>query len=1017
MCRAFTQYTTDELNRLDPRRRDGNIPVIITKNRRPKQKRPERIPVLTTPLVTTIENDNIDNNTNDHRLNSKHGLKIGHINAQSMAPKVDEINVLLETHDLDILCVSETWLTDKIPSRFMVFPGYEILRYDRQNTVPGSKSKGGGVAIIHRDEITCHVLDMPKCNLIEMLWISISWKGGIPAVVGVAYRPPNGSVTLACDELCDQLKLILAKGKPSFLLGDLNINVLNQNSAPGKCYQQMLDELDLKQLITEPTHLSPTPTAIDHIITNVKLQNNCVEVLDTAISDHQPIVMKTPLHRVRNNATRRVGRKWNCADWNAICLHLLLEDWSELDDTTDVNKMVESFKTIWDRVINRHCPLTTKKSRSPNHPWIANNQTIKRTMQTRDDMLKIWRDLRTPESRSEFCCLRNEVKRLIHQARKEYLGRRLMSANRRDFWQTLKRHYMSQPKKSAGVKRDEDQNKDEQRSRADRFNEFFASVGSCIACELKDDVKSGQKLIKPPIVISSCFKPYPVTLPELSRVMRQMNSSGAEGIDGVPLKALKRCFAVVGPYLLRIVNTSISTSIFPESWKIAEVVPIYKNKGDINTAANFRPISLLSHMSKLLEKVVCNQLSAYLTRCNVLYPQQYAYRPKHGTEDALLDVADWITQNSERGEVSSVTAVDLSKAFDSVDHSVLLNKLGWYGIDDAWFRSYLTGRKQIVRGGSRTISVSCGVPQGSIAGPVLFSLFTNDMHCHLLKSRIICYADDTQLLDHSDLDSISLNSLKIRIETALNTLQCWFRSNSLKMNKEKTDFILVGTRNAIEKTKELKLSVAGCIIKPSKTVRLLGVDIDPYLSWEAHITQVVKRCNSLLIPLRRFQHHFTQDALKVLVEAHVQPHILYGLSVWGGTTKKQLTRVQKVINFSARVVTGMKRRDRVGPVLESLCWRRIEDQVRERDLLKIHKSIHSEGGPKAIRGMFVMRHEVSRRTTRSTETNSIELPVCHLTNSQRQFRYRATKSWNDLPYRTMNEPSPARFERLIRSTQ
>ena len=137
MCRVITQYTTDELNRLDPRRRDGNILVIITKNRRPKQKRPERIPVLTKPLVTTIENDNIDNNTNDHRLNSKHGLKIGHINAQSMAPKVDEINVLLETQDLDILCVSETWLTDKIPSRFMVFPGYEILRYDRRNTDPG----------------------------------------------------------------------------------------------------------------------------------------------------------------------------------------------------------------------------------------------------------------------------------------------------------------------------------------------------------------------------------------------------------------------------------------------------------------------------------------------------------------------------------------------------------------------------------------------------------------------------------------------------------------------------------------------------------------------------------------------------------------------------------------------------------------------------------------------------------------------------------------------------------------
>ena len=250
---------------------------------------------------------------------------------------------------------------------------------------------------------------------------------------------------------------------------------------------------------------------------------------------------------------------------------------------------------------------------------------------------------------------------------------------------------------------------------------------------------------------------------------------------------------------MHLINRSIASRSFPNAWKIARVTPVYKS-GDRADLNNYRPISILSVLSKITEKVVCIQLTSYLLEHHVLTPTQYAYRPGHSTEDALLDAVDWLTRTIDNGHVASLTAIDLSKAFDSVDHTVLLDKLEWYGVDSAWFRSYLDDRKQVVgHGDSNPLPMSHGVPQGSLVGPILFLIFINDLPCFLSHGRLLSYADDTQLLDHSPPDVIGLSLLKSRVEESIRCLKTWFQANSLKMNPGKTDFTLIGTKSVLQK--------------------------------------------------------------------------------------------------------------------------------------------------------------------------------------------------------------------------
>ena len=905
-------------------------------------------------------------------------LNVGHLNVRSLMAHIDEVNHLLLSERLDVLCISETWLTDAVESRMLQFPGYVISRCDRL----GGKS-GGGVAIIYRNTMTAEPLRIPAAtSALETLWLRLTLAS--PIIVGVVYRPPSSPTTPALDDLYSQLTDVLGRNLPVYLLGDTNFDASRPAKQGVTSYLQQLSDLSLTQLITAPTHPGPNPSLIDHFITSKPDLTTNVRVVPCNFSDHDLIAATVSVVKTRHVASTISVRSTRRVNTDALCLDLLQADWSLLYAADSTTNKWSSFLRTWSPIIDAHMPVRTVKLKHRPFPWLQDDE-VREAMAARDQARRDRQLTPCDATEAEFRLRRNAVKTAINRACESYFQTSYRNS-RSKTWRDIRQFLVSSGKASQpGSTSHHDPDW------ADRLNSFFASVGGDVARSLA--ATDGGDLLppRPPRVCSGAFSPRPATLPELSTALRRMSSSRACGPDGITVEMLRMTFAVVGPHLLHIVNSCITKCDMPALWKSADVIPLYK-KGDRYDPSNYRPISIIPVVAKLCERVVCSQLMSYLDCHSLICPQQYGFRPGMSTGAAMLDVISYATENIDRGLVTPLVTADTSKAFDSVEHVRLLDKLGWYGIRRDWFADWLQGRSQSI-GSSRPVEVTHGVIQGSILGPILFLLFTNDLVQHLPQGKVVMYADDVQFLD-ADAPSNML-ALKKRVENNLSVALKWFAQNRLKINPAKTEMIILKSRRQNSNT-SFSVLFGRDTVSPSLSVKVLGVTVDTYLAWDAHVTSIVQRCNMILVGLARMRSRVPRETKRLLVEALVFPHIRYCISVWGSCTTTQKKRVQKVINFGARIVTGLGRREHVTPVLSELGWECVDDMVRSSDLAVMSHLLTSDTAPELLRNKLVLRSDRSARVTRATERGQMQLPRVKTEFARRSFIFRATKHWNDI---------------------
>ena len=311
---------------------------------------------------------------------------------------------------------------------------------------------------------------------------------------------------------------------------------------------------------------------------------------------------------------------------------------------------------------------------------------------------------------------------------------------------------------------------------------------------------------------------------------------------------------------------------------------------------------------------ICIAYPSYLIAHDILTEAQHGFRPGRSTESAMLDAVTFLMDGLDGGHVGCLTTADTSKAFDSVQHPRLLEKLGWYGIDTHWFQDWLADRCQVVRGGDEVKPITHGVIQGSLLGPILYLLFTNDLASYL-DTKTVIYADDVQFL-HVAPPKRTLE-LKADVECTLGIASQWFVQNCLKINPSKTELLLIKSRRRRLDT-DFNVQFDNAMIHPYPTTKILGVVVDSELTFQPHVTAVIRRCYATLGGMSKSARGLPREVKKLIVEMLIFPHIRYCMSVWSGCGAVQRYRVQKVINHCAQVVMGVGRSAHVTPLLAEL---------------------------------------------------------------------------------------------------
>ena len=658
---------------------------------------------------------------------------IMHLNARNLVTNINSFaaNLDLLKRKFCVIAVSETWTSDST-EECIKLPGYNKIVKSRQTR------RGGGLAIYTDSDLNITVKNRPdlavqSSNLFESLFVQISNLSNKDILVGVIYKPPNTNTEEFVVQFSGLLEKLNEENRPTYLLGDYNIDLLKCNTTHSQTFLNQFLSYGFFPAIDRPTRITDTTaTLIDNIYTNVHHKNikSCIWLAD--ISDHLPICATIPGRRIMKPQPVNIykyKRFYSETNMEKFKNKLIETSWTEVHKSSCTNTKYNCFMNTIDQLHNSCFPLTKIKTnlKADTKPWIS--PTLLNCIRKKNNLYKTYLNNKSQLLLEKYKKYKNKLTSILRQAEKDYFSNKL-SETKNNLAKTWK--IINNITNRAVAKHGIDQIEiggleiNNPLSIAEKFNNFFTNVGPELAKKIVPSSQHPTDFLRGDYCNSMFLEP--TTEEEIIDIITNLKNSSSTGQDNIPIKLIKLCKTELAPILSHINNQSLSDGIFPDPLKIAKVVPIYKN-GDIKCVSNYRPISILPSFSKITEKLIYTRLDKYLTKNSILHQNQFGFRSKLSTSMALLELIDNLSKSIDDRKLTLGVFIDLAKAFDTVDHRVLLSKLQHYGIRGialSWFQNYLTNRKQytvIDNAESSQSLIKCGVPQGSILGPILFLIY------------------------------------------------------------------------------------------------------------------------------------------------------------------------------------------------------------------------------------------------------------------------------------------------------
>ncbi|CAF4833004.1 unnamed protein product [Pieris macdunnoughi] len=821
----------------------------------------------------------LDSYNDIKKTNSR--LSFFYLNARSICKqgKFDELQCVLKSFStiIHIILLTETWIKNEKQACELKLPNYTHYYNYRTDTI------GGGVSIYVHNSLEHNLSESIYQDGNNYLWVQLK---RYKIEVGVIYYPGNTNYNQFLEAYTQQLR----RRRRAIVFGDFNTDLLTKNTK-SKQYIELMNEIGYTILnkISKKysTRDSTTRKSIlDHATTNLIKDHFHMALIESSMSDHKHIYVELKTGKIL---------KKEIIEYQAIDYEKLgkLTTTLGLDEDNDDYKILEN--SIIDHVNN--CKIIKKKIlNEPQKDWI-NNELISEINQRNKLWIKLknMRDCET--TKQEFEDYKNYVSKRIRDTKDAYYFQKFIKLknNPKKMWNLVNDLAKNKTNTSCGpskiiINSIEITNKN---NICEEFNRYFTGIGKILADEIPKTYHDNFSKALPSTKQSTNLMILePCSSDEILKVINNLDTHCSAGLDGISTKSIKCIKDHIAKNLSKCFNKLLEIGEFPDSLKIAKVTPIFKSGSKTNTG-NYRPISVLPIISKILEKILYNRLTKYLTSINFLFERQYGFRPKSNTLTATIDLITKIRTNIDNKNITLGVFIDLKKAFDTVSHKLLLQKLECIGIKGTAlkiFQSYLKNRFQVVKidnTQSKPLPIEYGVPQGSILGPLLFLIYINNLHEIGLNGHLTLYADDTCLFYFGS----SIKDIFSRAQEDLNLLFTWFQYNLLTVNASKSCYIIFKSKNKKVLPHD-PLKINNTVIEEKNTEKYLGLRMDSGLTWNTQIEHIRSKLCSLMGSLRHIARCIPRQVRYTIYNSLVKPHLLYLIEVWGSAAKTKLINIQ-----------------------------------------------------------------------------------------------------------------------------